>query len=691
MIAIYDPDKAPLFVGLSVTPYVYFKETPTGPNAGKFLQELAAETAQEKQPGTTGAVPSGTDPSGAGAIASLAVPRQRHVRQAGEEAMSASAAISAAPASVAAPRTINPWLVAAAVVIPTFMEVLDTTIANVALRYIAGGLSTAVTDSEWVITSYLAANAIILPISGWLSAQLGRRNYFLVSIAVFTLASALCGMATSLAQIIMFRVLQGLAGGGLQPSSQGVLLDSFPPEKQGTAQTLFGVAALLGPIVGPTLGGWLVVNYDWRWIFYVNVPVGLLALAVNWLVVQDPEYLKKQRAELRRQPLNFDAIGLGLLALVMASWEITLSKGQEWDWLGDPFGRIQTLVTIIVVGFGLLLFREMRIKNPIVNFRVLRDRNLAVCCVIIFCVYAVLYAVSFSLPHLLQTLFGYDALASGLVMSPSGASTIAGMLLVGFLLGKGADARWLIPIGLVIVAVGNYWMSLMNLDIEPLAGGMAAGGAGGRAGLHFRAAERGGLQIHLPAAPRRVGRHVGLAPQRRRQRRHVDGADHPGAPRAVPHLAAQRASRSLPTLAANRPAAGAAVLFAAHGRPGSLAAHDDASDREPSRPAGHLAVLFRRFLVLRRGAYRAHCPGIHHASFDGGEGGATWAGSERRPTGGVARLPRADVGMQQFATSLKEPSSVKGGHCGFFGWGMLVISYFAHTFHVARNAGVFGC
>ena len=204
-------------------------------------------------------------------------------------------------ATIAAPRrTINPWLVAVAVVIPTFMEVLDTTIANVALRYIAGGLSAAVTDSEWVITSYLAANAIILPISGWLSAHLGRRRYFLLSITVFTIASALCGMATSLTQIIMFRVLQGLAGGGLQPSSQAILLDRFPPEKQGTAQTLFGVAALLGPIVGPTLGGWLVVNYDWRWIFYVNIPVGLLALTVNWLVVQDPEYLKELAERGRR-------------------------------------------------------------------------------------------------------------------------------------------------------------------------------------------------------------------------------------------------------------------------------------------------------------------------------------------------------------------------------------------------------
>ena len=173
-------------------------------------------------------------------------------------------------------RAINPWFIAIAVVVPTFMEMLDTTIANVALRYIAGGLSAAETDSEWVITSYLAANALVLTISGWLSAHLGRRNYFLLSIAVFTLASGLCGMATSLPQIIVFRIMQGLAGGGLQPSSQAILIDSFPPEKQGTAMSIFGIAALIGPIVGPTLGGWLVVNYDWRWIFYINVPVGLV-------------------------------------------------------------------------------------------------------------------------------------------------------------------------------------------------------------------------------------------------------------------------------------------------------------------------------------------------------------------------------------------------------------------------------
>jgi DHA2 family multidrug resistance protein len=364
-------------------------------------------------------------------------------------------------------RTVSPWLVAVAVVIPTFMEVLDTTIANVALRYIAGGLSAAVIDAEWVLTSYLAANATILPISGWLSAHLGRRNYFLLSIAVFTLASGLCGMATSLGQIILFRVLQGLAGGGLQPSSQGVLLDSFPPEKQGTAQTMFGIAALLAPVVGPTLGGYLTVQYNWRYIFYINIPVGLLALVMGYFLVEDPEYLKQEREKLSKRPLNFDYIGLGVLALVMSCWEIGLSKGQEWDWLGDPFWRVQTLVVLFFLGLGYLLFREMRISNPIINFRVLGERNLAASCVIIFCAYAVLYGASTSLPGLLQSLFGYDAYVSGLVQSPSGLFSIMILLMGGTMLGRGVDARWLVAVGLLVMAAGCYWMSIMNLYISP--------------------------------------------------------------------------------------------------------------------------------------------------------------------------------------------------------------------------------
>jgi DHA2 family multidrug resistance protein len=332
---------------------------------------------------------------------------------------------------------VNPWLVAAAVVVPTFMEVLDTTIAVVALRYIAGGLSATVDDGEWVITSYLAANAIILPITGWLAGRFGRRNYFLFSILVFTLASAACGMATSLNQLILFRVVQGLAGGGLQPSSQGVLLDAFPPEKQGTAMTLFGLAALIAPVVGPTLGGWITDDYSWRWAFFINVPIGLLAFAACYAVVHDPDYLTAERAEQRRRPSRFDSIGLSLLVITMVSWEVMLSKGEEWDWLGDPFGRIQTLAALFVVGLGGLIFWEMRQRNPVVNFRPLRERNFSVCCIIIFSAYAILYGASTSLPNLLESLFGYDALHAGIVMSPAGLFAVLLMPVVAVVLRDG--------------------------------------------------------------------------------------------------------------------------------------------------------------------------------------------------------------------------------------------------------------
>jgi DHA2 family multidrug resistance protein len=364
-------------------------------------------------------------------------------------------------------RSINPWFVAVAVVIPTFMEVLDTTIANVALRYIAGGLSAPATDSEWVITSYLAANAIILPISGWIAIRLGRRNYFLTSIAIFTLASALCGMATSLNALIAFRVLQGLAGGGLQPSSQGVLLDAFPAEKQGAAQTLFGIAALFAPIIGPTLGGYITDNYGWRWIFYINVPVGLLALAMCNALVTDPEYLKAQRAKSRSENRPFDTIGLCLLAITMICWEIVLSKGQEWDWFGDPFFRVQTLFALFFVCLVALIYRELRIDNPLINLRTLKDRNFRSGCIIIFCAFGVLYANSTQLPGLLQSLFGYDATTSGLVLSPAGIGSIVMLIVVGVLLQRGVDARYLMATGLVVMALGNLWFSRLNLNISP--------------------------------------------------------------------------------------------------------------------------------------------------------------------------------------------------------------------------------
>lgn len=369
--------------------------------------------------------------------------------------------------SAAFERTFPAWVVGLAVVIPTFMEILDTTIANVALRYIAGGLSAPATDSGWVITSYLAANAIILPMSGWISTRIGRRNYFLLSIAVFTIASALCGMATSLGSLIGARVLQGLAGGGLQPCSQAILLDAFPVERRGAAMTMFGMAALLGPVVGPTFGGYITDNFGWRWIFYVNVPVGLVAFLYCRAVVTDPSYLREQTKEARRNPMPFDFIGLTLLAMTMVAWEVVLSKGQEWDGFGDPFWRVQSLTVIFVVSLVALVSRELRIKNPLVNFRTLKDGNFRSCCIILGCAYGVLYAGTTSLPALLQTLFGYDATMSGLVLSPAGLFAIVTMLIVGHALNNGLDARILMTFGVLLIAGGNYWMARMNLSIGP--------------------------------------------------------------------------------------------------------------------------------------------------------------------------------------------------------------------------------
>ncbi len=362
---------------------------------------------------------------------------------------------------------ISAWLVGAAAVIPTLIGVASWTIVGVARPYIAGGLSAPAADDGWVMTTYLAANAFILPITGWLSAHFGRRSYFLWSIVVFTIASVLCGMATSLSQLILFRIIQGLGAGGLQPTSQAILLDSLPLEKQGAAQTMFGIAFMVGPIVGPVFSGWLVINYGWRWIFYINAPVGLVSFLACYALLEDPDYLRQERAELKKRPLNFDGIGLGLLALVMASWEVMLYKGQEWDWLGDPFWRVQTLLIVFVLALAGFIYRELAFASPVVNLRVFRERNFAVSCVISFGALAVLYMASVALPLMLLTTFGYDAYAAGRVLWPAGVFPIFTLLVVSRLIGWGIDTRWLIASGLLIMAASNYWMGLMNLYISP--------------------------------------------------------------------------------------------------------------------------------------------------------------------------------------------------------------------------------
>jgi MFS transporter, DHA2 family, multidrug resistance protein len=362
---------------------------------------------------------------------------------------------------------INPWIIAFTVMLATFMEVLDTSIANVALRHIAGSLSASVEEATWVLTSYLVANAIILPMGAWFSMLLGRKRFYMICVGLFTVSSVLCGMAPSLGWLIFFRVMQGLGGGALQPISQAILVESFPRAKQGMAMAVYGMGVVVAPVIGPTLGGWITDNYSWRWIFYINVPVGLVALFMCSRLVVDPDYLVAQRAAARRQAQPFDLLGLVLLAVTMVCWEVMLSKGQEWDWLGDPFLRVQTLLVLFLVCLVALIVRQLRIANPLINFRTLSERNFRSCCIIIFCAYGVLYANTTTLPALLQSLFGYDATRSGLVLSPSGVASLMMLFVVGILLGRGLDARYLMAAGVLTLAAGNLWLSRLNLDIGP--------------------------------------------------------------------------------------------------------------------------------------------------------------------------------------------------------------------------------
>ena len=403
----------------------------------------------------------------------------------------------------------NPWLVAFAVSLATFMEVLDTTITNVSLSHIGGSLAASQEESTWVMTSYLVSNAIVLPLSGWLAGAIGRKKYFMLCIGFFTLASFFCGAATSLWMIIVFRLLQGIAGGGLQPTQQAILLDAFPMEKRAQVFGLTAITMIVAPVIGPTLGGWITDSYSWRWIFYINLPVGLLALYMVSSFVEDPPYLRQ------RFRGAIDSLGFGLMALGLGALQLVLDKGQEADWFSATW--ICWTAAIAVVALAAFVAREFTTAEPIVQLRVLHDRNFSVGILITTVYGGVLYGVTALLPLFLQTLLGYSALASGLAVSPRGIGSMISMVLVGVIISY-VDDRLLLACGFLILGLSTLMLSRVNLEISTasvaipnLINGMASGFIFVPHHHH-----------HGPAAERRNGqRHRHLQPdaQYRRQLR----------------------------------------------------------------------------------------------------------------------------------------------------------------------------
>ena len=352
---------------------------------------------------------------------------------------------------------VNPWLIAAAVIVPTFMEVLDTSIASVALPHIAGNLSASVDEATWVLTSYLVANAIILPASGWFAQRFGRRNFLMFCVVVFTVASFLCGAANSLGMILLARTLQGAGGGALQPLSQAILLESFPPAKRGTAMAIFALGVVVAPVLGPTLGGYLTDEYSWRWAFYINVPIGALAVFMVSRFVEDPPYITNAK------PGRFDGIGLGLLAVWLGALQIILDKGQEDDWFASNWIRWATVV--MVVGFLVFLWHQLRDSAPIVNLQVFKNWNFALGCVMMGLLGAIIYGIVTILPLFYQTVLGYSARAAGFAVSPRGVGAVLSMPFVAYLASK-LDARWLIAAGFAGLGGSAFAMSQMSLDIS---------------------------------------------------------------------------------------------------------------------------------------------------------------------------------------------------------------------------------
>lgn len=357
---------------------------------------------------------------------------------------------------------VNPWVVAPTIAMAAFMEVLDTSIANVSLQHIGGSLSASQEESTWVLTSYLVANAIVLPISGWIASVMGRKRFFLACIFGFTLSSLLCGLAPNLTALVVFRAIQGLTGGGLQPIAQAILTDTFPPEKRGLALALFGVSVVFAPAIGPTLGGWITEYYSWRWVFLVNVPVGFLLYFLANRNVHDPEVLTQARREKIRSGWRMDYIGFGLLALGLGFLQVVLDKGQQQDWLESNF--IISLSLISAVALVIFVYWELRSDDPIVDFRLLADRNFAVSCLLMFMLGFVLLGSTVLIPIFAQTMMGYNALEAGKILSPGGF-LIMGMMPLVALLGAKVDVRWMIGVGLFISALALFNLAQLNREV----------------------------------------------------------------------------------------------------------------------------------------------------------------------------------------------------------------------------------
>src|SRR6266705_5417079 len=357
------------------------------------------------------------------------------------------------PLDTQSDRNINPWIIAISVMFATFMEVLDTTVVNVSLPHIAGSLSATIDEATWVLTSYLVANAIILPMTGWLAAVFGRKRLLMMSVTGFTVSSFLCGIAPNLGSLIAFRILQGATGGALQPLSQAVLLESFEPHERGKAMGFWGLGIVVAPIIGPVLGGWLTDTYSWRWVFYINLPVGIASLVMTKLYVFDPSYLRQEVSKV-------DYWGIGLLALWIGCLQIALDLGQERDWFSSRF--ITALVLTSAIGVVAFIVREWVAKEPIVDLHVFRNRTYSTGVFLMTTLGFVLYGSLVLLPIMLQTLLGYPSLQAGLAMAPRGIGSFIGMPAVGFLIAK-VDPRKLVMTGLIAAGLTLLWLGQLSL------------------------------------------------------------------------------------------------------------------------------------------------------------------------------------------------------------------------------------